>query len=96
VLQSSCQSARICSGIYSLKKEVSRCSKKKFSIGKQSDPIQFLPWLLFSLHIGLGGTKKKGGSVIHDVFQGELKIESQTTIAVGTAHSSEKFSETGL
>jgi U4/U6.U5 tri-snRNP-associated protein 2 len=42
--------------------EVSRVSKKQFVIGSQADPIQFLTFLLNSLHLGLGGSRKSGSS----------------------------------
>ena len=53
---------------------VVKCSKKKFQITKQSDPIDFLSWLLNSLHITLNGTKKVDSSIIYKTFQGQMKI----------------------
>ena len=75
--------------------EVSRVSKKMFSIGSQSDPIQFLSWLLNNFHLGLVGTKRKDSSVIHTTFLGELKVESQSNISIGTIDGESKYSETG-
>lgn len=75
--------------------EVSRLSKKQFSLGSQSDPILFLSWLLNSLHSGLGGTKKPASSIIHKVFQGELKVESQSIISIGQGDGL-KHRETGM
>ena len=48
-------------------------SRKRFQITKQGDAIEFLAWLLNSLHRALGGTKKIP-SVITNTFQGHLKV----------------------
>ena len=57
-------------------------SRKKFQITKQGDAIDFLAWLLNSLHRALGGTKKTP-SVITDTFQGHLKV-----VRIYSQHSS--------
>lgn len=44
-------------------------SKKRFRIGVQSDPVEFMSWLLNTLHTDLGGTKKRNSSVIYKCFQ---------------------------
>ncbi|KAL2653017.1 hypothetical protein R1flu_021145 [Riccia fluitans] len=49
-------------------------SKKRFSIGVQSDPVDFMSWLLNTLHTDLGGTKKPYSSIIYKCFQGELEV----------------------
>lgn len=51
-------------------------SQNRFKIGTQSDPMDFLAWLLNALHAGLGGTRKPGSSVIHKAFQGEVEIKT--------------------
>jgi len=53
---------------------VSVASKKRFTIGKQTEAGEFMAWLLHQVHIGIGGTKKMGSSIIHDIFQGEVEI----------------------
>lgn len=54
---------------------VSTASNKKFAIGKQADVGEFIRWLLFQLHVGIGGShKKSGSSMIHDIFQGVVEI----------------------
>jgi len=53
------------------------CSKKKFQITTQGDSGQFLPWFLNSLHMALGGTKKRSSSVIYRNFLGSMKIHSK-------------------
>ncbi|KAJ3123759.1 hypothetical protein HK098_001646 [Nowakowskiella sp. JEL0407] len=64
--------------------EVTNASSKRFKLTEQSDVIEFLSWFLNSLHNGLkqpvptkGGKKKVYGSIIHDIFQGEVCIEEQ-------------------
>lgn len=47
---------------------VMKASKKRFRIGKQSDPVEFMSWLLNTLHADLR-TSKKGRSIIHQCFQ---------------------------
>ena len=53
------------------------CSKKKIQITSQGDLGQFLPWFLNSLHLALGGTKKRSSSVIYKNFLGSMKIHSK-------------------
>jgi len=38
------------------------CSKKRFQITKQGDPLELLGWFLNSLHKALNGTKKHTSS----------------------------------
>eukprot|EP00252_Welwitschia_mirabilis_P002573 TRINITY_DN12523_c0_g1_i1.p1 TRINITY_DN12523_c0_g1~~TRINITY_DN12523_c0_g1_i1.p1 ORF type:complete len:544 (-),score=111.36 TRINITY_DN12523_c0_g1_i1:65-1696(-) len=49
-------------------------SKKRFRIGVQSDPVEFMSWLLNTLHSDLGGTKAANSSIIYKCFQGELEV----------------------
>ena len=53
---------------------ISAASNKRFHVGKQAEASSFLSWFLNSLHIGVGGTKKPGSSIIHKVFQGEVEL----------------------
>ncbi len=53
------------------------CSKKKFQITEQGDAVQFLSWLLNTLHLALGGTKKATSSIIYKSFSGSMKIHSK-------------------
>ncbi|PIA32664.1 hypothetical protein AQUCO_04400095v1 [Aquilegia coerulea] len=50
---------------------VMKASKKRFRIGAQSDPVEFISWLLNTLHADL---KKKNRSIIYKCFQGELEV----------------------
>ncbi|KAF0493189.1 cysteine proteinase [Gigaspora margarita] len=66
---------------HELLQEISNASNKRFKLAEQSDPIDFLCWFLNSLHKDLGGTKKQNSSIIHKIFQGEVKVDSQMIIA---------------
>ena len=48
---------------------VMKASNKRFQIGVQSDPVEFMSWLLNTLHAKLKSSKKKNRSIIHDCFQ---------------------------
>lgn len=56
---------------------VSTASNKRFRIGQQPEAGEFLAWLLHQLHVGLGGTKKPGSSIIHRIFQGRLQVTTR-------------------
>ena len=43
--------------------EVGRASAGKFRLESQSDPVEFLSWLLNQLHKDMGGTKKRNSSI---------------------------------
>jgi hypothetical protein len=45
-----------------------KASKKRFRIGQQSDPVEFMAWLLNTLHTNLR-TLKKNNSIIYECFQ---------------------------
>ncbi|KEP50020.1 spindle pole body protein [Rhizoctonia solani 123E] len=70
--------------------EVSRVSAGRFKITEQGDPIEFLGWLLNRVHADLGGTKKKGSSMIYSTFQGEVRLETQQVIVKADAASGVK------
>ncbi|XP_072087966.1 uncharacterized protein [Arachis hypogaea] len=55
---------------------VMKASKKRFHIGAQSDPIEFMSWLLNTLHADLKSSKKNT-SIIYDCFQGELEVAKE-------------------
>ncbi|KAK6930466.1 Zinc finger, UBP-type [Dillenia turbinata] len=52
---------------------VMKASKKRFRIGAQSDPVEFMSWLLNTLHTDLKSSKKSS-SIIYKCFQGELEV----------------------
>lgn len=79
---------------HELLQQVSRQSNKKFDLLHQSDPVDFLSWFLNNMHLALGGSKSKPGtSIIHRVFQGKLKIESQRITAKADAGDRLRFEE---
>jgi len=53
------------------------CSKKRFQITKQGDPLDLLAWFLNSLHVALNGNKNPRSSIVTKTFQGEMKIFSR-------------------
>ncbi|KAL8924645.1 MAG: hypothetical protein Q9208_003960 [Pyrenodesmia sp. 3 TL-2023] len=79
---------------HELLQQVSRQSNKRFDLLHQSDPVEFLSWFLNNMHLALGGSKSKPGtSIIHRVFQGKLKIESQRITAKADAGDRLRFEE---
>lgn len=79
---------------HELLQQVSRQSSKKFDLLHQSDPVDFLSWFLNNMHLALGGSKTKpGGSIIHKVFQGRLKVESQRITAKADVGDRLRFEE---
>jgi U4/U6.U5 tri-snRNP-associated protein 2 len=50
------------------------CSKKKYQITQQGDAVEFLSWLLSSLHISLNGTKKIKSSIISSSLKGKMRV----------------------
>ena len=79
---------------HELLQEISLRSAKKFTLTNQSDPVEFLSWFLNNLHLALGGSKTKpGSSMIHQVFQGKLKVESQAITAKADAGDRLRFEE---
>ena len=79
---------------HELLQQVSRQSSKKFDLLHQSDPVDFLSWFLNNMHLALGGSKTKPGtSIIHKVFQGRLKVESQQITAKADVGDRLRFEE---
>ena len=71
---------------HELLQDISMKSSKKFTLTAQSDPADFLSWFLNNIHLALGGSKTKpGSSMIQQVFQGKLKVESQAITAKADA-----------
>jgi len=50
-------------------------SQKRFEVGKNCDPLDFMSWFLHALHEDLGGSKKKV-TIISDVFQGQVRADT--------------------
>lgn len=60
--------------------EVTKRSAGKFKTTEQGDPVEFLGWLVNTLHRDLGGSKKRNSSIIYSTFQGKVRIETQQVI----------------
>ena len=76
---------------HELLQAVMHASSNKFKIGSQSDPMDFLAWLLNALHTALGGTRKPGSSIIHKALQGTVQV--RTRKAGATAEEEDDDSE---
>jgi hypothetical protein len=61
-------------------------SHKKFEIEKQNDPVEFLSWLLNSLHHDITGGKVKRRSVITDSVQGEIQVRGASQLHSRAIH----------
>ncbi|KAJ2762084.1 U4 U6.U5 tri-snRNP-associated protein, partial [Coemansia nantahalensis] len=62
---------------HELAQEVVGRSKRRFGLDAEGDAFDFLIWLLNALHMDLGGTRKKGSSVIYTAFQGQICATTQ-------------------
>ena len=56
---------------------ISESSKKRFRVGLQAEAGEFLSWFLNMLHIGLGGSRKPGSSIIYKCFQGKVEVTTR-------------------
>jgi U4/U6.U5 tri-snRNP-associated protein 2 len=56
---------------------ISNDSKKRFRVGSQAEAGEFMAWLLNQLHLGLGGTRKSGSSIIYKTFQGKIEVTTR-------------------
>eukprot|EP00559_Dactyliosolen_fragilissimus_P008465 CAMPEP_0184864630 /NCGR_PEP_ID=MMETSP0580-20130426/15678_1 /TAXON_ID=1118495 /ORGANISM="Dactyliosolen fragilissimus" /LENGTH=609 /DNA_ID=CAMNT_0027363511 /DNA_START=93 /DNA_END=1922 /DNA_ORIENTATION=+ len=78
---------------------VSVSSKARFTIGKQAEAGEFISWLLHQLHLGIGGTRKAGSSIIHKIFQGTVQITTRkqkiTNLANSTANNDDEDDRLG-
>lgn len=65
--------------------EVSTRSGRRFRLTEQSDPLEFLGWLLNTLHTDLGGSKRPSASaptsIIDAAFRGEVRVEEHAILA---------------
>jgi len=79
---------------HELLQEISLRSGKRYNLTEQSDPSDFLSWLLNNLHLALGGSKTKpGSSIVQRIFQGKLKVESQQITARADAGDRLRFED---
>lgn len=82
---------------HELIQEVALRSNKKFLLTEQADPVDFLSWFLNNLHLSLGGSKTKShSSLVQKIFQGTLRIESQSISARADAGDRLRFEDAGV
>ncbi|KJX93706.1 U4/U6.U5 tri-snRNP-associated protein 2 [Zymoseptoria brevis] len=82
---------------HELIQEVALRSNKKFLLTEQADPVDFLSWFLNNLHLSLGGSKTKShSSLVQKIFQGALRIESQSISARADAGDRLRFEDAGV
>jgi len=82
---------------HELIQEISLRSSKKFLLTEQADPIEFLSWFLNHLHLSLGGSKTKPkSSLVQKIFQGSLRVESQTISARADAGDRLRFEDAAI
>ena len=82
---------------HELMQEIALRSNKKYLLTTQADPVEFLSWFLNHLHLSLGGSKTKPQtSLIQKIFQGNLRIESQTITARADAGDRLRFEPEGV
>lgn len=80
---------------HELIQEISLRSGKKFLLTEQADPVEFLSWFLNNAHLAIGGSKSKpGSSLIQKIFQGSLRVESQSITARADADDRLRFEGT--
>ena len=62
---------------HQLVQAIAAASKKRFQVGQQAEAGEFMAWLLHQLHLGTGGGKKPGSSIVHQVFQGQVRVTTR-------------------
>ena len=82
---------------HELMQEISLRSNKRFMLTEQADPVEFLSWFLNNLHLALGGSKTKPhSSLIQQIFQGTLRVESQSITARADASDRLQFEDAAI
>jgi U4/U6.U5 tri-snRNP-associated protein 2 len=56
---------------------ISAASNKRFRIGQQPEVGDLMAWLLHQLHVGTGGKRKPGSSIVHQIFQGKVRVTTR-------------------
>jgi U4/U6.U5 tri-snRNP-associated protein 2 len=65
-----------------LMQAISVASNKRYRVGHQAEAGEFVAWLLHQLHLGLGGGRKPGSSIIHKLFQGKIQVTTRQSVVV--------------
>lgn len=76
---------------HELVEEITVASGRRFKIGEQNEVIHLMTWLLNYIHQGIGGTKKAGSSIIHEVFQGEVEVLTELDEKNSTTSANENI-----
>lgn len=74
---------------HELLQTVSRTSSGRFAVGRSTDALDLLAWMLNELHRGLGGTQAKGSSVVHRIFQGDVFVRHHVRLRKRKAKASD-------
>ncbi|KAJ1819937.1 U4 U6.U5 tri-snRNP-associated protein [Coemansia sp. RSA 2675] len=62
---------------HELQQEIVNRSKRRFKLDSSGDAFELLTWLLNTLHMDLGGSRKSDSSVVYKAFRGELNVTTQ-------------------
>jgi len=62
---------------HELMQAITLLSERKFRIGNPADALDFMTWFLNTLHLNLGGGKKRS-STIYRTFQGTLEVITES------------------
>ena len=82
---------------HELMQEISLRSSKRFLLTSQADPVEFLSWFLNNLHLALGGSETKPrSSLVQKIFQGQLRVESQSITARADTSDRLQFENTAI
>lgn len=73
---------------------VSNASHKKFHVGRRAEAGEFMAWFLHQLHVGTGGGKKPGSSIIHQIFQGDVQVTTRQAKRVRPSGGADPKEET--
>ena len=71
-----------------LMQAISVASHKRYRVGHQAEAGEFMAWLLHQLHVGLGGGRKPGSSIIHQLFQGKIQVTTRQSVMVDNSTAS--------
>ncbi|KAJ2794042.1 U4 U6.U5 tri-snRNP-associated protein, partial [Coemansia furcata] len=62
---------------HELHQEIVNRSKRYFKLDSSGDAFELLTWLLNTLHMDFGGSRKSNSSVVYKAFRGELSVSTQ-------------------
>ncbi|TDH65125.1 hypothetical protein CCR75_001684 [Bremia lactucae] len=77
---------------HELVQEISVISKKRFHVGRQSESVELLAWMLNELHKDLGGTQKPQSSIILKCFQGLVEVTTDDETKAASSELAERGS----